>query len=86
MMYPITCKRGSTDVNCPFECPVYREAGGSVEYGRGDCPVADDLYDRAIGIGLNQWYTAADCRNIARGINKVLGAYCTEDPAATPWL
>jgi dTDP-4-amino-4,6-dideoxygalactose transaminase len=86
MMYPIICKRGSTDVNCPFECPVYREAGGQVEYSRGDCPVADDLYDRAIGIGLNQWYTAADCRNIARGINKVLSAYCTEDPAATPWL
>jgi len=47
--------------------------------------VADDLFCRAVSIGLNQWYTARDCRNIARAINKVLSAYCTEDPNATPW-
>jgi dTDP-4-amino-4,6-dideoxygalactose transaminase len=78
-MYPITEKCGHTEVDCPWECPVYRERGGSIEYARGDCPVADDLYDRAITISLNQWYSARDCRNIATAINKVLGAYCTED-------
>ncbi len=85
-MFPVTLKQGPTPVDCPFQCPVYRERGGDVQYARGDCPVADDLHDRAIGIGLNQWYTAGDCRNIARGINKVLSAYCTPDPKATPWL
>ncbi|MCK4375146.1 MAG: aminotransferase class V-fold PLP-dependent enzyme, partial [Candidatus Brocadiae bacterium] len=76
-MYPVTLKRGPTHVDCPFQCPVYLELGGNVQYSRGDCPVADDLHDRGINVGLNQWYTAADCRNIAGGINKVLSAYCT---------
>ena len=48
--------------------------------------VADDLFDRVISVGLNQWYTARDCRNIARGVNKVLSAYCTEDPKARAWV
>ncbi len=84
-MYPIVCKKGPTEVNCPWECPVYQEAGGAIEYGRGDCPVADDLFDRVVTIPLNQWYSATDCRNIAKAIAKVLSAYCTEDPAATKW-
>jgi len=85
-MYPITLKNGPTEVNCPFECPVYREAGGHVGYARGDCPVADDLFDRVVTVHLNQWYTDGDCANITAGINKVLSAYCTEDPRATAWL
>jgi hypothetical protein len=84
-MYPVTLKTGHTDVACPFDCPVYRERGGHVNYARGDCPVADDLYDRVISIRLNQWYTAADCRHVADGIRKVLSAYCTEDEHARPW-
>ncbi len=85
-MYPILGKTGSTDANCPWGCPIYRDAGGAVEYARGDCPVADDLFDRAVAIPLNQWYSATDCRNIAKAVNKVLSAYCTEDPAASQWL
>ncbi len=84
-MYPITGRRGSTEVACPWECPVYRQSGGAVEYARGDCPLADDLFDRVITIPLNQWYSAADCRNIANAINKVLSAYCTQDSAAPKW-
>ena len=63
-----------------------RDRGGNISYARGDCPVADDLYDRVVSIALNQWYTARDCRNIAKGINKVLSAFCTPDPNATAWL
>jgi len=48
--------------------------------------VADDLFDRGISIGLNQWYTAKDRKNIAAAINKVLSAYCTEDSGARPWI
>ena len=55
-------------------------------YARGDCPVADDLFDRVVIVMLNQWYTVEDCRNIAAGINKVLSAYCTEDAGARPWI
>jgi 8-amino-3,8-dideoxy-alpha-D-manno-octulosonate transaminase len=84
-MFAVTQKTGATEENCPFECPLYIQAGGQIEYARGDCPVADDLFDRVITVPLNQWYIAADCRHIADGINKVLSAYCTEDAGAAPW-
>ena len=85
-MFPVTLQGAPTEVRCPFECPVYRARGGRVEYARGDCPVADDLFDRVVDVPLNQWYTAEDCRAIAAGINKVLSAYCTPDPAAARWV
>ncbi len=85
-MFPITLKAAPTEVRCPFECPVYREAGGQVDYARGDCPMADDLFDRVVTVSLNQWYTPGDCASIAAGINKVLSAYCTEAPDGAAWL
>jgi dTDP-4-amino-4,6-dideoxygalactose transaminase len=85
-MFPVTTRTGATAEGCPYRCPLYTQSGGKVEYRRGDCPVADDLFGRNISVGLNQWFTAADCRHIAAGINKVLSAYCTEDPKAKRWL
>lgn len=84
-MYPVILKNGPTDANCPYECPIYKKAGGKVSYKQNDCPVANDLYGRLIGVPLNQWYSAADCTNIVRAVNKVLSAYCTEDPSAAGW-
>ncbi len=72
--------------SCSFHCPIYREKGGHVEYRRGDCPVADDLFDRNIMIWLDPGYSEEDCRDIAAGINKVLSAYCTEDQTAARWI
>jgi len=85
-MFAIVEKSGATPDNCPYECPLYRKKGGNIKYGRGDCPVADDLFERCIVVGLNQWYTARDCRNIAAGIDKVLAAYCTPAAGAARWL
>ena len=85
-MFPITLQSGPHGPECVYTCSHYRDRGGHIQYARGDCPVADDLYDRVISIGLNQWLTPRDSRNIAHGINKVLSAYCTEDPRAVPWL
>ncbi|MFW6188811.1 MAG: DegT/DnrJ/EryC1/StrS family aminotransferase [Planctomycetota bacterium] len=85
-MYPITLANGPTEVNCPYECPAYTERGGEADYARGDCPVADDLFDRAVSIPLNQWYTPGDCERVAAAVNKVLGAYCTPGEAAAQWL
>jgi len=59
---------------------------GRPRWKRGDCPVADDLYDRSLVVGLNQWYSEEDCDNIAAGINKVLRAFCTPDDGAACWL
>ncbi len=85
-MYPLTTMTGATAEACPYRCPHYLQKGGKISYQRGDCPVADSLFARDVSIPLNQWYTAADCRNIAAGINKVLGAYCTPDRQAKPWI
>jgi len=85
-MFPITLKRGTTDKNCPFQCPIYLENGGRAEYARGDCPVADDLFDRVVNVMLNQWHSAADSRNIAKAVNEVLSAHCTEDANAVKWI
>jgi 8-amino-3,8-dideoxy-alpha-D-manno-octulosonate transaminase len=85
-MFPIVLKTDATQSGCSFNCPIYREKGGHVEYRRGDCPVADDLFDRNVMIWLDPCYCEEDCRNIAAGINKVLSAYCTEDPDATRWI
>lgn len=85
-MFPVTTRTSATGEGCPFACPLYTAAGGAVSYAKGDCPVADDLFDRVISVGLNQWFTEGDCANVAAGINKVLGAYCTEDAAAAKWL
>jgi hypothetical protein len=84
-MFPITLKGGTMPTDQPFDLPIYQERDGHVEYHKGQCPVADDLYNRNISIGLNQWYAPEDCDQIAAGINKVLSAYCTADVNATPW-
>jgi dTDP-4-amino-4,6-dideoxygalactose transaminase len=85
-MFPITLKTGTMPEDRPFDLPIYQERDGHVEYHKGQCPVADDLFNRNLSIPLNQWYSDQDCDKIASGINKVLSAYCTEDEQAIPWL
>jgi len=86
-MFPLVLQQGAPGQdNCPFGCERYLQAGGKVEYKKGQCPVADDLFDRMISVGLNQWYSASDCKHIAGAINKVLGAYCTPDAKGRKWL
>jgi hypothetical protein len=85
-MYPVLLQGSPTADKCPFDCPSYKKAGGKVSCATGTCPTADDLFSRVVSIGLNQWYTAGDCDNIARGINKVLRAYGTPDRSAKPWV
>ncbi|HOV72864.1 MAG TPA: DegT/DnrJ/EryC1/StrS family aminotransferase [Candidatus Hydrogenedentes bacterium] len=85
-MFPITMQAGPHGPECVYTCKHYTDVGGKVTYARGDCPVADDLFDRVISVNLNQWHTPRDCRNIAKGINKVLAAYCTPDSNAAKWL
>lgn len=85
-MQPLLVKGTATGVKCPFDCPEYRKKGGRIKYQKGDCPVADDLFDRMISINLNQWYNANDCRHIADGLGKVLDAYCTPDTRGGTWM
>lgn len=85
-MFPITLKTGTMPDDHPFDLPIYQERDGHVEYRKGQCPVADDLFNRNISIPLNQWYSPTDCDQIALAINKVLAAYCTADSRAARWL
>ena len=85
-MYPVTLKPSATEGGFPSEHPLYKSRGGRVEYRRGDCPVADDLFDRMISVSLNQWYTAEDCDRAADSINAALGRHCTEDASAGAWF
>jgi len=83
-MFPITLKGSHVAGGAVFEDPRYTQRGGSVDY-EGACPVAEDLYAREVSVGLDQWLSDEDCDNVARGINKVLSAYCTEDKKARGW-
>lgn len=85
-MYPILLKASSSGEGCPFECPIYHERGGSISYQRGDCPVADDLFDRMVSVKLNQWFSSDECASVASRINEVLAGHCTADPSAPAWL
>ena len=88
--YMLPDHRASADIRtrtAPSSAPCYRQRGGKIDYARGDCPVADDLFDRGRQRSRStSGTTARDCRNIAAAINKVLSAYCTEDPASDRWL
>ena len=85
-MFPVILKTPMAAGCSPFTDPRYLAKGGGVEYKRGDCPVADDLYNRNVIVGLDQWWSPQDCDSVAAGINKVLGAYCTEDASAAKWM
>ncbi|MBN2582505.1 MAG: DegT/DnrJ/EryC1/StrS family aminotransferase [Planctomycetes bacterium] len=84
-MFPVVLKSPMAAGASPLTDPRYVERGGGVDYRRGDCPVADDLYNRAVMVHLDQWYSAEDCACVAAAMNKVLSAYCTEDPKAAQW-
>lgn len=85
-MYPVIDKTGPTDFACPYECPVYVDRGGAFTSARGDCPVADDLFDRVVSIKLNQWYTEQECDAIAAALNDAFSRHCTKDASQSPWL
>lgn len=85
-VFPVLQKTDSSGTGCPFACPIYEERGGQIDYREGDCPVADDLFDRNIQVWLDPCYCEEDCRAIAAGINKVFDAYCTPDPDAPRWI
>ena len=84
-MFPITTRTGATTHSCAYNCEHYRQQAGERTYARGDCPVADDLYDRVITIGLNQWYTEADCREVGQAIDRALALHCTADADGAAW-
>ena len=82
-MFPINLTCGHVAGGSVYDDP--RNAGAT-PYQPGACPVAEDLYGREVTVSLEQWLNDADCDAIAAGINKVLAAYCTEDPSGKTWM
>jgi len=62
-------RKSASREGCPFTCP-YRKAPLPA-YSEDMCPRTLGLLDRAIFIGVNQWWNAADCAGVAQAINKV---------------
>lgn len=67
-------KKTPTPEGCPFTCPYYK--GELPDYSADMCPNTVDLIDRALYVSINQWWTAEDCKNVAKTINKVFSVYC----------
>jgi 8-amino-3,8-dideoxy-alpha-D-manno-octulosonate transaminase len=85
-MFPLTLKTGTMANDHPFALSANGQKGKEVDYSRGLCPVADDLFERMVSIWLNQWYTPSDCEHIASGLNKVFSAYCSQHTHAPAWV
>jgi len=64
-------QKTATGEGCPFTCPYYK--GELPAYSEDMCPNTNDLIDRGVTVSVNQWWSAADCKSVARAINKVCG-------------
>jgi len=62
-------RKSASREGCPFTCP-YRQAPLPA-YSPDMCPRTLDLLNRAIFVGVNQWWNAEDCLGVAKAINKV---------------
>jgi len=82
-MEPLLRYQSPTPEGCPYRCPHVK--GPLPDYTKAACPRTNDLYARAVTVGISQWWTARDCAKAARAVNKVLGAFYPPDPKATPW-
>jgi hypothetical protein len=54
-----------------------RDTGTDRVYRRGDCPVAEDAFDRWITMHVYEHYTEQDIEEIAFGIGKVAYHFAT---------
>ncbi len=66
-------QKSSTPVGCPFTCPYYEAE--LPPYAEDMCPRTLDLLSRCVSMGLSEWYTEDDCKQLASAVNKVLGAF-----------
>jgi 8-amino-3,8-dideoxy-alpha-D-manno-octulosonate transaminase len=69
----IVAKRTASGKGGPWNCA---EHPTTVEYGPGLCPGTEELATRSVLIPVGAGYSAADCRDVALAVRKVLGAIC----------
>lgn len=66
-------RKTQTPEGCPFTCPHYE--GPLPPYSVDMCARSVELFDTAVFVSIDQWWTAGDCRAVAGAINKVCGYY-----------
>ena len=66
-------QKTATPEGCPFTCGFYE--GPLPAYSADMCPRSASLFDRAVHIGVSQFWTEHDCLQVAAAINKVCGVY-----------
>jgi 8-amino-3,8-dideoxy-alpha-D-manno-octulosonate transaminase len=85
-MFPVTLKLGGIPGGSVFDDPRNQVNGKSIVYDPLENPVSISLYEREVSIGVNMHFNDADCEAFAAAINKVLSAFCTEDPNGAAWV
>ncbi len=69
-------QKSASHEGCPFTCPYY--AGPMPPYAEDMCPRTLNLLSRGVRMGIGEWWTEKDCKQVAAAINKVLDAYHEE--------
>lgn len=75
-------QKSATEEGCPWTCPYYDQP--LPPYAEDMCPRTLGLLARGISIGLSEWLTENDCRQLAAAISKVLDA-CHEPIEGASW-
>ena len=57
-----------------------------VEYSPDMCPRTLNLLSRRVGVGINQWWTERDCKQLTAAMTKVFDALYTRDSNYENWF
>jgi dTDP-4-amino-4,6-dideoxygalactose transaminase len=72
-LYPLFQNRSAyPGTHAPFDSPYY---GREIAYPQGLCPVAEEILETAVKLGVNQFYTDTDVEEIITAIQKVARYY-----------
>jgi dTDP-4-amino-4,6-dideoxygalactose transaminase len=72
-LYPLFQNKSAyLGTHAPFDSPYY---GQEISYPQGLCPVAEEILETAVKLGVNQFYTDTDVEDIITAIRKVARYY-----------
>jgi dTDP-4-amino-4,6-dideoxygalactose transaminase len=75
----------ATSDGCPWRCPKTGEEV-PVEYSPDMCPRTLDLLSRHVTVGVDQWWTESDCKQVVAALTKVFDALYTRDSKYENWV
>jgi dTDP-4-amino-4,6-dideoxygalactose transaminase len=84
-IHQILDKVPATSDGCPWRCPNASRAS-FVEYSTDMCPRTLDLTSRFVSVGVNQWWTESDCKQVVAALTKVLDAFFVRNSELDNWL